>query len=432
MTTERALGPDSAPATQLLAVSFAYPPLAYPRSMQVARLLKYARASTALVCADEEGARRDPTIEPEADSLLAACRRVPFREQPARRLASRLASRLSPPLWARLNMVPDKYVPWRAAATRAAADLLSSDGFRPAALVTFAQPFTDHLVGLDLKRRYGLPWVAHFSDPWTDNPFHTYDERTRGLNLALERAVVEGADRTVFTSRETVELVFAKYPEELKRRARVLPQCFDPDLYGDGGRPAEGDRLVVRYVGNFYGTRSPEPLFRALEALLADDPRALDDVRFEIIGAHDAQLVGRAGGDRLPDGLFALRPSVSYRESLRLMAAADGLLVIDAPADVSVFLPSKLIDYLGAARPIFGLTPPGAARSLIEELGGPVAHPSDTPAAKVALEVFLGRLRAERDGGRREWGAVGVRRRYQAAAVAAEFDEIIGEITGKN
>jgi hypothetical protein len=163
--------------------------------------------------------------------------------------------------------------------------------------------------------------------------------------------------------------------------------------------------------------------------VLAEHPRALDGVRFEIIGAHDSQLVSRAGGDLLPEGLFALRPAVPYRESLRLMAAADGLLVIDAPAEVSVFLPSKLIDYLGAARPILGLTPPGAASALIEQLGGLVAHPSDTAAARRALEDFLARLRAERQGGRRAWGAPEVRRRYEAAFVAGEFVEIIREIT---
>ncbi|HEX8191093.1 MAG TPA: hypothetical protein VF586_22225 [Pyrinomonadaceae bacterium] len=427
MTTELARDGGGHPAPNLLAISFAYPPLAYPRSMQVARLLKYARASTVLVCADEPGARRDPTIEPEADALLAACLRVPFKDSSARRLAKRVTYRLARPVWRRLNMAPDRYAAWRAAAVGAARAFLSTNGFRPAALVTFAQPFTDHLVGLELKRRYGLPWVAHFSDPWADNPFSNYDERTRRLNLGLERAVIEAADRTVFTSRETVEMVFAKYPEELRRRARVLPQCFDPGLYGAEPDRAD-DQLVIRYIGNFYGTRTPGPLVSALSALLAENPRALDGVSFEIVGQHDPQLISRVGADLLPAGLLTLRPAVPYRESLRLMAAADGMLVIDAPAEVSVFLPSKLIDYLGAGRPILGLTPPGAASDLIRRLGGPVAHPSDTAAAVSALKDFLGQLRSERADGRRVWGTPDVRRRYEATAVAGEFDEIIGEI----
>ena len=45
------------------------------------------------------------------------------------------------------------------------------------------------------------------------------------------------------------------------------------------------------------------------------------------------------------------------------------LLVIDAPADESLFLPSKLIDYLPARKPILGLTPArGASADLIRAL----------------------------------------------------------------
>jgi hypothetical protein len=82
-----------------------------------------------------------------------------------------------------------------------------------------------------------------------------------------------------------------------------------------------------------------------------------------------------------------------------------------------------------SACPILGLIPPGAASALIEQLGGAVAHPSDTPVAKTALENFLARLRARRQDGRRAWGAPEVRRRYEAEAVAGEFDEIIRELS---
>jgi hypothetical protein len=66
---------------------------------------------------------------------------------------------------------------------------------------------------------------------------------------------------------------------------------------------------------------------------------------------------------------------VDYKTSLALMESADLLLVIDAPFDQSVFLPSKLVDYIGAQRPIFAITPPGTSAKLVSDLGGMVAHP---------------------------------------------------------
>ena len=42
---------------------------------------------------------------------------------------------------------------------------------RPDAVVTSGPPHTIHLLGRHLHRRFGLPWVADFRDPWvTANP----------------------------------------------------------------------------------------------------------------------------------------------------------------------------------------------------------------------------------------------------------------------
>ena len=61
------------------------------------------------------------------------------------------------------------------------------------------------------------------------------------------------------------------------------------------------------------------------------------------------------------------------------------LLVIDAPADDSLFLPSKLIDYLPLGKPILGLTPlRGASADLIRRLGYPVVAPDDEAAIAAA------------------------------------------------
>jgi hypothetical protein len=458
---------------KLLAVSFSFPPLAYPRSIQVARLVKYLQLRTVVVCADERAARKDPTLEPDAESRLEAVLRVPFAVSRARAYANAAAYRLNNSLWNRWNRRPDEYAAWKPAALRAVEEFTRARAYAPDAVVTFSQPAIDHLVGLELRKRFRAPWIAHFSDPWVDNPFHQNDDATRAFNLAAEREVIDAADRIVFTSRETVDLVMSKYPPAWRDKARVLPQCYDPRLYpprearavathdsGDARREDDGakhadaehadhnsniddhntkvedhnpkiddsdSKIVVRYVGNFYGARTPAPLIAALTALHAADDAALRDVVFELIGVTDNSIVAKAGGESLPPGLIASSPPVGYSESLRLMAEADGLLVIDAPADVSVFLPSKLIDYVGAARPVFGFSPRGAAASLITRLGGWTVDPSDARAAPDALKNFLTYLRARRsDAG--TWGQPDVRLEYEATHLAAKFEGIVREL----
>lgn len=409
---------------KLIAVSLAYPPLAYPRSVQVARLLRHSTATAVVFCADEPEARLDATIEPQAAGMLSACIRVRVQRTRADRLTDRITRKFFRNAWNRRNYSPDAYTGWQSAVHQSIDKYLTENDFKPDIIVSFAQPFTDHLIGLELKRRLGLPWLAHFSDPWADNPFGHFDAATLQTNLEMERTVAENADLLVFTSQETVDLFFRKYSASLKERARVLPQCFDPEQF-----PVVPlrDRITIRYLGNFYGNRTPAPLFAALKLLARSKPTLMSGVSFEFIGA------GLTGDSRqmlagLPKDLVAVKASVDYAESLRLMKEADGLLVIDAPADISVFLPSKLIDYVGAGRPVFGVTPDGAASRLIRELGGLVAAPNDPIAIASQLEAFVRHLSDRRTDGSAIWGDDRVRADYSAERVAKEFDTMLKSI----
>lgn len=414
---------------ELLAVSFTYPPSALPRAVQVTRLLKHLRASTTLVCADhdEKEARQDPALVAAAEEFLERIVRVSFSSPAWRKRAGGIAYRLNLPIW---NRTPDSYRTWKRPVLKAIEMLTGPQQkiYHPDILVTFGAPMSDHLIGLELKRRYRWPWVAHFSDPWADNPFNRHDPLTGALNVSLERKVAKAADRLVFTSQETLDLVMSKYATELRRKARVLPHAFEPELYEASRQNDDAQHVTIRYLGDLYGGRTPGPLFNALARLMASEPELLSDVSFELIGPTYDLPLEKLGLRSLPEGLVSVKPPVSYHASLSLMSTADGLLVIDAPAEKSVFLPSKLIDYIGAGRPILGLTPPGTSARLINQLGGWCADPSDVNAMTGALRSFIRFLRDHRESGQNaSWGSPDVRTRYESSIVAKAFEKILDE-----
>jgi len=406
---------------KLLAISFAYPPLAYPRSIQVSRLLNSIQFETTLICADDPSARTDPTIGPQTNGNLSQLIRVPFRPTALERWRNKVAFRLSPRLWNSWNRTPDQYGAWQNVVLKTLAGLNFDHSH---VLVTFSHPLVDHVIGVEVKHRLRMPWVAHFSDPWTDSPFLSFDSYTLDKNLELERKTIEGADRLIFTSQETVEKVMSKYPESLRSKARVMPQCYDEALFMT---PSEKQKtLVVRHIGNFYGNRTPEPLFKTIAATLSSQPDQLKDVRFELIGAHES-INENTTLQELPAGLVSVEPVVEYQESLNLMSTADGLLVIDAPAEISMFLPSKLIDYIGAGQPIMGFTPTGAAASVIRALGGWVTDPQLSDSTVEVFCDFLDYLRSAKSQ-TKVWGEPSVRARYNVTQIAAEFESIVGEL----
>ena len=395
--------------------------------MQVARLLTNLDCEVVLACSDFA----NPTDR--WDELLADTTRdssllkvtVPFSRSAWDLFVFRAARRLKLPI---VNRTPDAYKKWNRSVCRALEPIIREKSFD--ALVTFGAPMSDHLIGLTLKKQFGFRWIAHFSDPWTDNPFTAADPVSNRFNRRQERAVIAASDISVFTSAETVDLVFRKYPSEWKQRARVLPHAFDPALFANGGSGTKDDVIRIRYLGEFYGRRSPEPLVRVLAELHRSEPEILKNVTFEFVSnLAESELIS-AELQSLPKHLVELRKYVDYLESLKLIKEADALLVIDGPSDFSVFLPSKLIDYLGARRPIFGITPAGTAASLIRELDGWVADPSDHAGIRRQLKSLLSFLREARTKPQRMWGKDDVIARFEISRIGRQFTQLLLDLAG--
>jgi glycosyltransferase involved in cell wall biosynthesis len=295
---------------------------------------------------------------------------------------------------------------------------------RYAAMVTWSQWNAIHLVGLALKRRFReIPWIAHFSDPWVDNPFASYGEALRAYYRRLETKVYEAADILSFTSDETIDLVLSRANAAYRGKAVSLPHAFEPELY-PAAAPRPDGPLMLRSLGNFYGARSPAPLFRALAILRQRAPALFDRIRVEMIGSIPAPFQNDLASLELPENAVRLLPSVDYRTSLALMRSADLLLNIDAPFAHSVFLPSKLVDYIGAERPIFGITPPGTASRVIREIGGWVAAPDDPEAIATALVTALSAVAQTRGT---PWGDPAIRPAYKASTIAEQLKHIIAD-----
>lgn len=407
---------------RILAISYALPPMLFPQAVQIGRLLSSIHAEVGAVSADIAGRSTDLDTLPAFDARLAFRLKVPNR-----RVLSGFAADMGRrflPLYAR---IPDECRGWVKPAEAAVRAKLQAGDFRPDVTVTFGEPMSDHVLGLRLRRVVRAPWIAHFSDPWADNPFRRYNFLANVVNRRLERRVIRNADHLIFTSQETVDLVMRKYPSAWRQKCSLLPHSFDATLYPR--RTEAGTQLTARFIGNFYGHRTPLPLYRALRVILGERPDILGGVRFELVGQMPWRMRHHPAFLALPQGLVRLVGSVPHSQALKLMVDADLLLVIDGPSALSVFLPSKLVEYLGAGVPICGIVPPGASAKLLRRMGTAVADPDDVAGAAQALaqSLCLARERRAR-GAATPWGDQSVRQEFERDRVARLFAEIVGRV----
>ena len=361
---------------KILVISYCLPPQLYPQAIQIGRLVDGLKRqfNVVVVTADQRGGPRDESLAPDLFDGLDEVIQISRSDN---LYLNYVKNSWLPLLYQR----PDIYRGWMKRAFRAID--LAAKRHKFDAVVTFSFPASTNLLGAWLKDRLGVRWISHNSDPWADNPLSRISRWTRSLHRRQERASFAKADALLFPSDEMSAMYRQRYPN-LVGRIQTLHHSFDPAAYPDA-RPngADGPRLL-RYIGTFYGSRTPEPLYKALSLLSPEDRRLL---KIEIVGGGRSALSLRERYG-LTDSV-AIQPGVPYRESLRLMVESDVLLVIDAPSDgASVFFPSKLADYIGARRPILGISPPGTTRRILDDLGQACHDPADTEAIAASLRMI--------------------------------------------
>jgi hypothetical protein len=382
------------------------PPMYGPRATQVTRTLG-ALASIGwqptVVCLDAR--RGGPNWRDGVDVALPRGVETIRVRSPEESALVRALWRLVPALRDR----PDPKWVWINRAAAAATAASAQRAFH--GLVTFAQPWSDHLVGLRVHRATKLPWVAHFSDPWVDSPYWRGSKRQRLVAGKMEAHVIRDATAVVFVTEEAADLVMRKYPDEWRKKVAVVPHGFEaaPALKGpaheDTGSPhtdkglpavalAKAGPMRIVYTGRFYdGLRTPSALLRALARLNAEQTIA-GSLEVVLVGPFVTSFAAEAKALGLAR-IVQFHDKVSAVEAQSIAAGADVLLVIDAPADgPSPFLPSKLVDYLPLRTPIFGITPvEGASAALLKRLGGVIAAPDDDAGIRIALRDLLRRWR---------------------------------------
>lgn len=285
---------------------------------------------------------------------------------------------------------------------------------------SFSNPQESNILGALIKKRLGIPFASHFSDPWTDNPYKTFSGLSSIKARFLERFVIKNSDRVVFTNQVALDLVMKKYSNSWRAKVVVISHAFDSRQYPLS--PAIGgtkwkDTFVISHIGSFNKKRTPEALILALERL-APEVRARIEIRF--IGAQNEYV--EYHDERFKKWIL---PVVSYKESLSAMKDSNLLVIIDAPLVNSPFLPSKVVDYAGSGTAIIAITPTGSPTfEFVKRLGYWAFDNSDVAGIAECIDgVVRGTLHPEVDSAFLKQFEVG----FVAARFIALFQEIVWE-----
>ncbi len=293
---------------------------------------------------------------------------------------------------------PDRWVSWRFDAVRQGMALIRR--YKPDAIWSTYPIATAHLIGAELQRRSGLPWIADFRDPMAQEGYPA-DALTWQHYDRIERHALLNASLSTVTTPSAAAAYRQRYPQ-VAERVRLLENGFDEATFASTDAralaaqgPLTPGAITLLHSGIVYPSeRDPTQLMVALRRLHDAGVIAPGQLRLRFRAAVADELLHRLAAEYGVQTYVETAAPVPYRQALEEMLRADGLLVLQAN-NCNAQIPAKIYEYLRARRPILGLADPaGDTAGVLRQAGlTHLAALESADAITAALAAFLADVR---------------------------------------
>lgn len=330
-------------------------------------------------------------------------------------------------------------------------------------IMTRSMPPESHEIGLKIKEiKPEIKWIASFGDPIANNPFvlktikkiSPYSLQNRYIRpmgireiispkrmikneiwkkrmkkeqipykkeQELEDAIITKSDYIIMNNPYQKQYMTGKYSDAIKAKAIVLPHSFDYSLYDKEIDAENSGKIRMVYIGHLDDIRTPHLFLKAIASMKKEHSDLAEKLEVFFYGNMSAKEKVYLLDNELLD-IVQIKKPVDYKTSLALMKNSDWLIHIDANLsgvlDENIFFAAKLADYIGADRPIFGITMfDGAGADVVRDVNGlTVSYTVDEIKNYLYLILYEGyQIEVNEEN----------RKKYDAVNVAKKFDDFV-------
>ena len=294
-------------------------------------------------------------------------------------------------IWLRGNLfIPDARCWWIRPSVRFLKKYLQENPVD--AIISTGPPHSMHLIAKELHRKFNIPWVADFRDPWTDIDYFSELKLTkRGLRKhhKLQYQVLTEANKVV-----TVGWDWAKgFESHGAKDVTVITNGYDFDIEELKKKSDLSQNFTMSHVGIIGATRNATKLWEVLGELIKDEN--LSDfsnlLKIRLIGQVDNSVLLSIKENDLENHVEKI-PYIPHEKVIAEQCSSQVLLlfVTNSPK-VKGMLPGKVFEYMASGRPIFaiGATDGDTAIILDKTKSGFVVDYEDKDGMKKAiLDLF--------------------------------------------
>jgi galactitol-specific phosphotransferase system IIB component len=220
-------------------------------------------------------------------------------------------------------------------------------------IITSGPPHSLHLIGLELKQKMDLKWLADFRDPWTTIGYHKslrLSQYAAKKHKQLERQVLNSADTIIVTSKTTK----AEFQALTTKPIEVITNGFDVEKVD---KQSLDTKFSLAHIGSFLSERNPKIVWESLVELCIEIPDFKSHLEIKLIGAISQEVLETIEQFGLNSFLNNLG-YVSHAEAVAHQRKSQVLLLIEINSEeTKSILPGKLFEYMVSERPILAIGP---------------------------------------------------------------------------
>lgn len=225
--------------------------------------------------------------------------------------------------------------------------------FHVDAIITTGPPHSLHLIGLRLKVRTGLKWIADFRDPWTTIGYHKalkLNSSSKTKHFNLESKVLNTADQIIVTSNNTKE----EFKTKTKQPIFVITNGYDSHSILMEGKDMQ---FTISHIGSLLSDRNPKILWEVLSELIKENKDFSKAFKLNLIGVVSNDVLESANRHGLKSHINILG-YVNHNKAIEFQMKSQLLLLIEIDSEnTKVIIPGKLFEYLNSETPILAIGP---------------------------------------------------------------------------
>ena len=263
--------------------------------------------------------------------------------------------------------IPDPRKGWNKYAFKAALKIIKD--YNIDTIITTSPPHSTQLIGLKLKKKTNINWIADIRDPWTEIYYNKEFYKTslaNKIDYKYEQQVINNADKIIVVS-DSIKLSFSKNKKELLNKISIISNGFDTD---DIIKSSDTNNNTINIV--YTGTISDiYPMNIFIDAIKSIENK---NINIKLVGQVNEIFKQKIENDNLTN-IFEFIGQVNHEKSLEYLSKADiALLLIPEIKDNKGILTGKFFEYLGSKKAILGI------------------GPSDGDVAKILKETNSGKM----------------------------------------